>query len=283
MGKFGHLLRGQNRIKGFTRSNITPNPLLLDKYTRATFCYSTKLKSINYFGPCMKVRRSSDNTTQDFYFVNNDLDTISLLTFCGVGNGFVDTWYDQSGNGYHMTQATTGSQPQIVASGVVNFQNGLYYLDFDGTDDYVANGSITVNTGFFFLFINAKLDSATASQVIIGANNNFCSLQQLTNAHYTYAGSSAYGYYSVTDITSLLTKSSFFNGSLTGNSERLKAYQFGIQQTLTFSGTVPTTVSGTGLTIGRVHGSAVAYFNGRITDVCGWDSYVPNEIMGAVL
>jgi hypothetical protein len=35
------------------------------------------------------------NKTLDL--LGNDLDTASLLTFCGAGNGFVTTWYDQSG------------------------------------------------------------------------------------------------------------------------------------------------------------------------------------------
>ena len=48
-------------------------------------------------------------------------------------NGFVETWYDQSGNGRNATQLTAGSQPKIVDAGVY-----LGELDFDGTDDNLA-------------------------------------------------------------------------------------------------------------------------------------------------
>ena len=77
-----------------------------------------KLRSA-YAGNCIKVRRSSDDTTQDIGFSGNDLDVASLETFCSGTNGFIDTWYDQSTNGNNATQSTTGNQPQIVSSGSV--------------------------------------------------------------------------------------------------------------------------------------------------------------------
>ena len=41
-------------------------------------------------------------------------------------NGFVETWYDQSGNGNNATQLTAGDQPRIVISGnLVTSSNGL--------------------------------------------------------------------------------------------------------------------------------------------------------------
>ena len=94
-------------------------PLLLDTYTGATVAYSLRKLRTDYSGNAIRVRRSSDNTEQDIPFNGNNLDTASLLTFCGVGNGFVTTWYDQSGNANNGTQATAANQAQIVSSGVV--------------------------------------------------------------------------------------------------------------------------------------------------------------------
>jgi hypothetical protein len=48
-------------------------------------------------------------------------------------DGFVETWYDQSGNGNDAVQATAGSQPKIVNAGTL-----LNELDFDGTADELA-------------------------------------------------------------------------------------------------------------------------------------------------
>jgi hypothetical protein len=65
---------------------------------------------------------------------NGDLDTVALLAFVGSGNGFITTWYDQSDNGRHATQTDPARQPQIVSNGVIETQNGLPTLFFDGAD-----------------------------------------------------------------------------------------------------------------------------------------------------
>jgi len=54
-------------------------------------------------------------------------------------DGFVETWYDQSGNGNDATQETAGSQPKIVDAGVflgqVDFLNGVStFLETNNSD-----------------------------------------------------------------------------------------------------------------------------------------------------
>jgi hypothetical protein len=98
----------------------TPPPaLLLDTYPNASVAYSLRQLRTAYTGAAIRVRRSSDNAEQDINFVGANLDTASLLTFCGAGNGFVTTWYDQSGNARNATQTTAGRQSRIVLNGVV--------------------------------------------------------------------------------------------------------------------------------------------------------------------
>ena len=105
---------------------------LLDLFP-ATVAYSLrKLKTGQT--RAIRVRRSSDNAEQDIGFVGNDLDTASLLSFCGANNGFVTTWYDQSSNGYNATRTTAGNQPQIVnSSGTVITNNGKPAISFNRT------------------------------------------------------------------------------------------------------------------------------------------------------
>lgn len=99
-----------------------------------------------YAGSAIRVRRSSDNTEQDIGFSSNQLDTSSLLSFCGAGNGFVVTWYGQIGS-VNLTQATQADQPQIVASGaVVTGSNSKPAMDFDGTSDCFAQSTGTLDT-----------------------------------------------------------------------------------------------------------------------------------------
>jgi hypothetical protein len=92
-------------------------PLLLDSYSGAAAAYSLRQLSWGYGGPVVRVRRSSDNTEADF--TAEQVSDGTLTTFCGAGNGFVRTWYDQAGGGLHLGQATTSNQPQIVTSGIL--------------------------------------------------------------------------------------------------------------------------------------------------------------------
>jgi hypothetical protein len=115
---------------------------LLDDYPNAAAAYSLRLLRTAYTGDAIQVRRASDNSTQDIGFVNNQLDTTSLESFCSGTNGFVTTWYDQSGNGNDATQTTASDQPQIVSSGSVITENGKPAAEFDGSDDYFPIDSI---------------------------------------------------------------------------------------------------------------------------------------------
>ena len=104
--------------------------LFLDLYPNAAAAYSLRKLRSAYTGNCIRVRRSSDSTELDIGFVGNVLDTASLLTFTGAGDGFVTIRYDQSGNANNKTQTTASYQPQIVNSGSVILENGKPCIDF---------------------------------------------------------------------------------------------------------------------------------------------------------
>jgi hypothetical protein len=100
------------------------------------------------------VRRSSDNAEQNIGFTAlGNLDTSALTTFCSGTNGFVTTWYDQSGNGRNATQTTAANQPQIVNSGSVINVNSKPSLKFDGTNDKFALTYQWANQTFDFLSV----------------------------------------------------------------------------------------------------------------------------------
>lgn len=99
-------------------------PLLLDRLSAPSVAYSLRLLKASYTGKAIKVRRSNDDIESDIGFTSSgNLDEAALLSFVGSGDGFVTTWYDQSGNGNHAINITKSSQPQIVFSGAVNKMN----------------------------------------------------------------------------------------------------------------------------------------------------------------
>lgn len=128
--------------------------LLLDTFPIGSgSAYSVRKLRTGYTGACLRVRRSSDNTEQDIGFTSaGGLDTSALSSFVGAGNGFVTKWYDQSGNAIDVANATTGQQPRIANAGVVEAENSLPTVTFDGTDDVLFSGfssSVTVSTRRF--------------------------------------------------------------------------------------------------------------------------------------
>jgi len=132
---------------------------ILDTFTGAAAAYSVRKLSSTYTGDALRVRRSSDDTEQDIGFNgSNELDTAAILAFVGTGgsdNGFVSKWYDQSGNGRDVIQADGAEQPKIVSAGSVITEGGKPALDFDGSDDYLQNTTITSSTPTTY-FLTAK-------------------------------------------------------------------------------------------------------------------------------
>jgi hypothetical protein len=136
--------------------------LLLDTYPSAAVAYSLRKLRSAYTGNAIRVRRSSDNTEQDFAFVNNLLDTASLLTFCGAGNGFITTWYDQSGNTNNSTQATAANQAQIVSSGsMITDPVSGKISSLWSSDSYALGSSITMTQTHFKLGVFNRTTTGT--------------------------------------------------------------------------------------------------------------------------
>jgi len=113
---------------------------LLDIYGSAAAAYSVRKLRTAYTGNAIRVRRSSDNTEQDIGFSANALDTTSLTSFCSGTNGYVVTWYDQSGNGRNVIQSTATAQPQIVSAGSVLLKNSKPCITWDTTDSLLLTG-----------------------------------------------------------------------------------------------------------------------------------------------
>jgi len=121
----------------------------------------------------VRVRRSSDDAEQDFTI--SEIDSGVLVAFVGSGNdGFVDTWYDQSGNGNHAINDTDAEQPKIVSSGSL-IADGI---DFDGSDDTLTAASVSGFGATISMFEASIRDSGGAGTFSMGSsastsNTNF--------------------------------------------------------------------------------------------------------------
>jgi hypothetical protein len=107
--------------------------LLLEDYPGAEAAYSVRKISGAYTGSALRVREDSGNTETDIGFDSNgELDVAAIASHCGTANGYVVTWFDQSGNGLDATQSTAANQPQIYNGSAVITENGKPTIYWSG-------------------------------------------------------------------------------------------------------------------------------------------------------
>jgi len=105
------------------------------------------------------------------YFTEGDVPsnfTVSNFKILG-DDGFVETWYDQSGNGRDSTQATVARQPIIVESGT--FQDGLKFTHTDTTNGkrmYVPRSTSELGTEFALVWVGKLTANSGFTKVLFG-------------------------------------------------------------------------------------------------------------------
>ncbi|HKR81668.1 MAG TPA: DUF4038 domain-containing protein [Candidatus Saccharimonadales bacterium] len=167
---------------------------------------------------------------------------------------------DDSGNGH--TGTISGSP--TFSAGRIN--NGL---TLKGTDN-VALGNITQIDGVSKLTLATWMKRTSAgAKVLVGkqATNQDVAIEAYSDGKLYFQlskGADTYGSITLND-TAWHHVALVFDGTLTGNANRLKAYVDGVQKTLTFNGTVgtSTTTNTTAFNIGKVSGE---YSAGQVDD-----------------
>ena len=149
------------------------------------------------------------------------------------------TWRDLSGNN------NSGS---LVNGPTFSSANGGSIV-FDGVDDVVTtdlpagiSGIQTCTQVCWFKRTNISTISALVGFGTLGSTSNRYAIQVWSDGLvYVTLGPSDWGYFSSND-TRWHNIQTVFDGTLTGNSDRLKVYFDGVQVSLTFSGTIPSNV-----------------------------------------
>jgi len=119
MGIIGSAFVGYNRVYGVgeNRGFIPTSGLVMA-------ASPTRRLVDSYTGPLIRVREDGGDAEQDIGFdANGDLDTASLLSFCGSNMGYVKVIYNQVGS-EHLFQVGWPEQPYIVDNGVLRTSNG---------------------------------------------------------------------------------------------------------------------------------------------------------------
>jgi hypothetical protein len=188
------------------------------------------------------------NTQSDKMVFNRDYpEIITSGLVLNLDAGFIPsystsgvTWYDISSGGNNGT---------LTNGPTFNSANGGSIV-FDGSNGYVSCPKLNSLVSVSQLTTSAWMKRSTASSIVIisqtssGTNDVAFELWNDGFAYFEVGnGSEAYGYVS-NNSTSWQYLTMVFDGSQTGNSNRLKGYINGASQSLLFEGTIPAT-SGT--------------------------------------
>ena len=182
-------------------------------------------------------------------------------------NGFVETWYDQAGNGNNAVQTATVFQPRIVSAGSL-----LDELDFDGGDDKLSLGTRLLDSSPIAMFAVVKNQKTTdysssgaiASQYQIGADGRFWLNVSSSDQRFSFFGPGTDSVLMDGDIKD--TDQHLLSVTMDGSTARF--HQDGVEkQTDTYSGFTPANVD-------FVIGNAVTSnpFDGTISELIIYQS-----------
>lgn len=207
----------------------------------------------------------------------------------------VARWEDQSGNGRHATQATSGYRATLRTS----VQNSRNIIRFDGTDDFytgVANALPPVNTNTRLTFFMACIPDLSGRQSLYGGGGIIRGMEA-NNSEGWYFGFRSTGKFAfnvnsganacivststLTTNTAYVIGSIYDGGSSTTPSTRITNY---------LSATAETDVLddgsggwGVGEEIGRGYESASYYFKGDLCELVIYDSVLSSANITSVV
>lgn len=134
-------------INPYIFDTAPPANLLIDDFP-AHAAYSVRLLSNSYSGALVRVRRSSDSAEKDFYpdgsdelsMSSEDGAGTSLSTWISTDSGYITDWYDQSGNGYDVSNTNAASQFRLVNAGTLDTKGGKAKLYSSGAKYLTRTG-----------------------------------------------------------------------------------------------------------------------------------------------
>jgi hypothetical protein len=155
-------------------------------------------------------------------------------------NDPIGTLTDISSNAWQATQGTASKKPTYLT----NIKNGQPVIRFDGVDDILTNTTCTSFNGLTgaTLFYAYKFNNVGSAGLVSFSADARLSQQDFSGNHNTYADGSSgvpypYGSYAGSSAWQLVEV--VFDGSQTGNADRLKIWVDGVAKTLSFTDTIP--------------------------------------------
>lgn len=188
----------------------------------------------------------------------------------GLNDGdAVATWSDASGNGYNATQSTASKRPLYKTS----ILNGKPVVRFDGVDDFLENGTFTAfnNASAASLFI-VKRHTSSVGIIWPMVFATYLFYQFNLNGQKYWRTSLTEDANATLDWTTWTYEAQLFDGSQSGNANRLKIRSNGSPVSVSYTGTIAATLgSGTGFYVSTADGTQYPW-NGDIAEIIAYST-----------
>ena len=216
----------------------------------------------------VRVRRDTsggagDDDEQDFTV--SQINSGALVDFVGSGNnGFVSTWYDQSGNGKHATQSTDSKEPKIVDSGSL-ISGGLQFNEA-GVTNLLIPSNVYSNLNSVSSFLVCKSTNISFFNIALGLNpTSSSSLWQ----GYNFGTNIGILYNSITTTFDTRDTNNHLHGLTFGSTNSRLFFDGTLKATLS---SVDLSVTALNYNIGSPTDSAFGHWAGTIEELVIYDS-----------
>ena len=264
---------------------VKPNPGALDGlgttiYTQAVGAYALRRLFGAYTGAQVRLRRSTDDEETDVTFDKyGHLVDFDLTTWIGAATAYVTTWYDQSGNGNNVTQATTSKQPKYDTTNKIEFIEASQH-SLLRTPGVLAAGDDT------YTFAGVFEPHTTAGQVVCEQNSSTsttneraCVILSSGTIGHNGEGNEAHNIVAYT----LNQKNRFVMRVNNGVSPNVKLNHEGTNYTATSTNPSTLNVSGYGFSIGYKLSTNTEYFDGFISEIIVFNTEISDTETNAII
>jgi hypothetical protein len=185
-------------------------------------------------------------------------------------------WDDQSGNGYHLSQATAGNRPTLVT----NRFKGYPAVDFNSTlSQWLSNAAFpwTQSKTSGHWIVACQLDTGVASSAVVSSTQDQLAIEVNGETVYGYLNGAAvqFGQTLVPTRQGVVLRL-HYDGSQATNATRLRMFRNHVQRNPTYTGVIPATTFAGGPTLymGRIAAAAGAsgWFKGRVVEAAFFDA-----------
>jgi hypothetical protein len=176
-----------SKVNGLTLSAAAA--FLLDTYTGAAAGYSVRRLASSATN-LMRIREDVGDTETDIgYDSNGDLDTAAIASHCGTANGYVVTWYDQSGNANNATQSTTINQPRIYNGSSIITENGKPVIAPNTVFQSLSASFTNASTQWMFCVLTGESNFSAGFEGDAASDYVLISQSGVTSSHYNNVSS----------------------------------------------------------------------------------------------